>query len=80
MGYCSELRGVVEGLQLAWNLGYRWIRIELDSRCATQLLEQHNGDTHHHTAIVDRFQELRSRGWEVNISNIIARPTNVQTA
>ncbi|CAL1353889.1 unnamed protein product [Linum trigynum] len=74
LGYCSitqaELRGAVEGLQLAWTLGYRRVRVELDSCCAILLLEKRTGDTYHHTALVDWFQELQSRGWEVSISHI----------
>ncbi|CAL1387079.1 unnamed protein product [Linum trigynum] len=38
LGICSvtraELRGAVEGLQLAWDMGHRRVRVELDSRCA----------------------------------------------
>ncbi|CAI0421512.1 unnamed protein product [Linum tenue] len=38
LGMCSitraELRGVMEGLQLAWDMGFRRVRVELDSRCA----------------------------------------------
>ncbi|CAN1242857.1 hypothetical protein LINPERPRIM_LOCUS5476 [Linum perenne] len=33
-----ELRDIVSGLQLAWNLGFRRVHLQLDSRCAVQLL------------------------------------------
>ncbi|CAI0433284.1 unnamed protein product [Linum tenue] len=73
LGICSitraELRGAVEELQLAWDRGYRRVRVELDSKCAIQLLHSLSND-HHHAAITDRFQELCSRDWEVSCYHI----------
>ncbi|CAI0584405.1 unnamed protein product, partial [Linum tenue] len=65
----------VEGLQLAWNLGCRRVRVELDSSCTIQLLESRSTDTHHHTTVVARYQELMRQGWEVTTSHIY-RETN----
>ncbi|CAI0420751.1 unnamed protein product [Linum tenue] len=68
LGICSitraELRGAVEGLQLAWDRGYRRVRVELDSHCAVQLLHNQSTD-HHHAAVIERFHELCARDWEV---------------
>ncbi|CAL1376978.1 unnamed protein product [Linum trigynum] len=61
LGMCSitrtELRGVVEGLQLAWNLDHRCIRVELDSQCAVQLLSKPDTSDHQHAAIIQRFSQ-----------------------
>ncbi|CAN1194204.1 hypothetical protein LINPERHAP2_LOCUS42433 [Linum perenne] len=42
LGICSitraELRGVMTGLQIAWDRGFRRIIVQLDSRVAVQLL------------------------------------------
>ncbi|CAI0618129.1 unnamed protein product [Linum tenue] len=65
LGICSitlaELRGVVEGLQLAWDNGHRSVHMELDSRCAIQLLRSCEAMNHHEAAIIGRFQDLLSR-------------------
>ncbi|CAL1368849.1 unnamed protein product [Linum trigynum] len=66
----AELRGAVEGLQLAWDAGYRHVRLELDSACAIQLLRSPDSSEHHHAAIIDRAIELLQRQWEVEIAHI----------
>ncbi|CAI0472952.1 unnamed protein product [Linum tenue] len=69
LGICSitraELRGAAEGLQLAWDLGFRRVRVELDSRCAIHLLSSNAHSDHQHSAITDRIQALCKRDWEV---------------
>ncbi|CAI0449506.1 unnamed protein product [Linum tenue] len=65
LGACSitraELRGAVEGLQLAWNMGYRRVNVELDSLCSVHLLTSNEHRDHQHAAIIDRFQDLTTR-------------------
>ncbi|CAN1183028.1 Putative ribonuclease H protein At1g65750 [Linum perenne] len=52
LGKCSitraELRGVVLGLQLAWERGYRKIQLQLDSQCAVLLLQGEGLEDHAH--------------------------------
>ncbi|CAI0449362.1 unnamed protein product [Linum tenue] len=60
----AELRGAVEGLQLAWERGYCRVRVELDFQCVVQLLHSQSTD-HHHAVVIERFQELCTRDWEV---------------
>ncbi|CAL1412441.1 unnamed protein product [Linum trigynum] len=59
LGIChitrAKLRGIVEGLQLACDMGYHRVRLELDLRCAILLLQSNNRIDHHHIAITDRF-------------------------
>ncbi|CAI0433245.1 unnamed protein product [Linum tenue] len=50
----AELRGAVEGLPLAWDAGYRHVRLEIDSVCALQLLRSTDSNKHRHAAILDR--------------------------
>ncbi|CAI0399334.1 unnamed protein product [Linum tenue] len=66
----AELRGAVEWLQLAWDTGHRRVRVELDSLCAVQLLQNLDAQDHQQTAIIQRFQELLTRQWEVVVSHI----------
>ncbi|CAI0443132.1 unnamed protein product [Linum tenue] len=74
LGACTitqaELRGAVEGLNLAWDKGYRRVRVQLDSQCAVQLIRHVNTGNHHCAAILDRFRELLSRHWEVIIEHV----------
>ncbi|CAI0545960.1 unnamed protein product [Linum tenue] len=67
---CAELRGAVEGLQLAWDTGFRCIRVELDSLCAVQLLRSLDSPDHQQAAIIQRFRELLTHQWEVVVSHI----------
>ncbi|CAI0404027.1 unnamed protein product [Linum tenue] len=74
LGICSitraELRGAVEGLQLAWDLGYRRVRVELDSRCGIHLISSNANPDHHHVSIIDRLQALARCDWEVVFSHV----------
>ncbi|CAI0375210.1 unnamed protein product [Linum tenue] len=74
LGICSvtraELRGVVEGLQLAWDLGFRRVKVQMDSKCACQILQSHHREDNRHSAVVARFQALIGRNWEVAISHV----------
>ncbi|CAL1392568.1 unnamed protein product [Linum trigynum] len=74
LGICSvtraELRGVAEGLQLAWDLGFRRVKVQLDSRCALQILQSPHREDHRHSAVVGRFQALIGRDWEVSTSHV----------
>ncbi|CAN1778990.1 Putative ribonuclease H protein At1g65750, partial [Linum perenne] len=73
LGNCSitraELRGAVEGMAIAWNLGIRKLEIQLDSTAAINiLLQSHNG--HQHSSLAARFQRLRERDWETKIVHV----------
>ncbi|CAN0865018.1 hypothetical protein LINGRAHAP2_LOCUS9112 [Linum grandiflorum] len=58
-----ELRGAVDHLELAWQLGIRNVALPFDSRCATvtQLLQGIDNEDHQHAALLGRFHELRDR-------------------
>ncbi|CAN1775192.1 Putative ribonuclease H protein At1g65750 [Linum perenne] len=73
LGNCSitraEMRGAVEGMDIAWNLGIRKLEIQLDSTAAINiLLQSHNG--HQHSSLAARFQRLRERDWETKIVHV----------
>ncbi|CAN1292475.1 Putative ribonuclease H protein At1g65750, partial [Linum perenne] len=74
IGDCSitraELRAIVEGIKLAWNLGVRRVAVQSDSRTALDILHRETGSTSQHAALVAEFRELRSRGWEISLSHI----------
>ncbi|CAN1193029.1 Putative ribonuclease H protein At1g65750, partial [Linum perenne] len=65
IGDCSitiaELRAIVEGIKLAWNLGVRRVAVRSDSRTTLDILHRETGSTSQHAALVAEFCELRSR-------------------
>ncbi|CAN1780458.1 Putative ribonuclease H protein At1g65750 [Linum perenne] len=74
LGSCSitraEIRGVIFGLQLAWDLGYRRVLAQLDSSAAIAILEADGDVTHQHALEVFQFRELVSRNWDVKLIHI----------
>ncbi|CAN1132547.1 Putative ribonuclease H protein At1g65750 [Linum perenne] len=65
LGNCSitraEMRGAVEGLRRAWELGYRRILLRMDSLAAISLLTGVGKSTHQHGLETVLFQELCGR-------------------
>ncbi|CAN0881249.1 Putative ribonuclease H protein At1g65750 [Linum grandiflorum] len=74
LGICSitraELRAVVTGLQIAWERGYRRVRVQLDSRAAFQLLLGDGELTHQHSSEVASFREMLDRDWLIKVEHI----------
>ncbi|CAN1784065.1 Putative ribonuclease H protein At1g65750 [Linum perenne] len=70
-GICSitraELRGLLFGLQLAWERGHRRVTAQLDSAVAVDLLQASGEITHHHAAEVYQFRELLNRDWCIQV-------------
>ncbi|CAN1183029.1 Putative ribonuclease H protein At1g65750 [Linum perenne] len=81
LGKCSitraELRGVVLGLQLAWERGYRKIQLQLDSQCAVLLLQGEGLEDHAHAATIMTATELLRRNWKVQIIYVYRESNNV---
>ncbi|CAN0915234.1 Putative ribonuclease H protein At1g65750 [Linum grandiflorum] len=66
----AELRAVVQGLQLAWELGYRLVRVQLDSRVVIQFLLAEGEITHQHSSEVASFREVLDRNWLIKVEHI----------
>ncbi|CAN0880875.1 Putative ribonuclease H protein At1g65750 [Linum grandiflorum] len=69
LGSCSitraEMRGLITGLEMAWELGCRKVAAFIDSQAALDLFLQQGDFLHTHQAEVLTFRELLSRDWEV---------------
>ncbi|CAN0920227.1 hypothetical protein LINGRAHAP2_LOCUS31909 [Linum grandiflorum] len=52
------MRAIVDGLQLAWTLGIRRIRVNSDSMAAIAILAKDSELDHQHAAVVLQFKEL----------------------
>ncbi|CAN0880995.1 Putative ribonuclease H protein At1g65750 [Linum grandiflorum] len=70
------MRAIVDGLQLAWSLGIRRVRVQSDSRTAIAILGKDYDLDHQHAALVMQFKELYSRQWEVHLSHIYREANN----
>ncbi|CAN1766303.1 Putative ribonuclease H protein At1g65750 [Linum perenne] len=66
----AEIRGIVEGMRLAWERGIRKLSIQTDSRAAVALLTAGDDRRHRHASLVQQFHELRMRDWDVKIHHI----------
>ncbi|CAN0914226.1 Putative ribonuclease H protein At1g65750 [Linum grandiflorum] len=70
------MRAIVDGLQIAWSLGIRRIRVHSDSRAAIAIFANDSEFDHQHAALVMQFKELCRRQWEVQISHIYREANN----
>lgn len=63
---CTELWGILIGLEMAWNEGYRKLLLEVDSATAVQLLSSASNLHGSHKQVVSAIHQLwQSRPWEV---------------
>ncbi|CAN1165450.1 Putative ribonuclease H protein At1g65750 [Linum perenne] len=72
----AEIRGIIDGMTIAWNQGIRKLRIQSDSSTAVNLLADAFGSSHQHFSLVRSFQELKNRKWEVSIEHIYREANN----
>ncbi|CAN1791724.1 Putative ribonuclease H protein At1g65750, partial [Linum perenne] len=74
LGVCSiiraELRGIIEGMHLAWNYGIRRLAIQTDSAYAVQILTNHKNSDHQHASLACSYLDLTMRDWEVSLTHI----------
>ncbi|CAN1773878.1 Putative ribonuclease H protein At1g65750, partial [Linum perenne] len=73
MGDCTitraEICAIVQGMKLAWDLGIRKLLIQLDSEAAVAILLREDTN-HQHAILVSEFQELKSRSWDISITDV----------
>ncbi|CAN1291028.1 Putative ribonuclease H protein At1g65750, partial [Linum perenne] len=57
LGVCSimrsELRAIVEGMELAWNKGIRKLRVQTDSKAAVAMLSKPNNVNNQHANLIE---------------------------
>ncbi|CAN1274381.1 Putative ribonuclease H protein At1g65750 [Linum perenne] len=74
LGRCSitraELRGVIGGLTMAWDMGARRVMVQVDSQVAIALISEKGAPCHQHAGEVITIRKLLQRDWEVTISHI----------
>ncbi|CAN1319812.1 Putative ribonuclease H protein At1g65750 [Linum perenne] len=80
LGCCSvvraEIKGIVDGMAIAWEKGIRKLRIQTDSQLAVKLLLSEENINHQHSSLVHTFQEFKARNWEITIEHVYREANN----
>ncbi|KAK9081324.1 hypothetical protein Syun_031103 [Stephania yunnanensis] len=66
----AELWGALQGLQLAWDMGFRQIVLELDNKSVVELLNGEKIPLNQHRHIVSLIRQLLQRRWFIRIVHI----------
>ena len=64
------------GLELAWDLGYRRVQLDSDSKVAVGLLENEINESHHDFGLVMATKRLMDRDWELCITHVNRESNN----
>ncbi|CAI0402747.1 unnamed protein product [Linum tenue] len=74
LGVCTitraEIIAAIRGLQLVWRNGYRKVLLQMDSTTAINILTSSEHMEQRYFILVQQFQELLNKSWEVKISHI----------
>ncbi|CAN1215673.1 Putative ribonuclease H protein At1g65750 [Linum perenne] len=74
LGVCTimraELRAVVLGLELAWEMGMRKIQLQIDSQSSVLAIMRDHTDDSRHGHTIQHIRRLLSRDWLVDVSHI----------
>ncbi|CAN1844818.1 Putative ribonuclease H protein At1g65750 [Linum perenne] len=74
IGDCSitraELKAIIVGMKMAWDLGVDRLQIQTDSTTAVSTLLSAVTPTHQHFLLLLEYQELLSRSWQVRITHV----------
>ncbi|CAN1790041.1 Putative ribonuclease H protein At1g65750 [Linum perenne] len=69
LGFClitrAEIRGALEGLNRAWDAGFRKVFLLMDSQAAISILMNESNANHNLGMEILEFQELKQRSWEL---------------
>ncbi|KAL4331213.1 hypothetical protein AHAS_Ahas13G0477600 [Arachis hypogaea] len=74
IGTCSafkvELWGVLQGLKMAWDLGFKKATLETDSKAVLQTLQKKEETQNHPEALVRSIGQILKRDWQLNIKHV----------
>ncbi|CAN1800039.1 Putative ribonuclease H protein At1g65750 [Linum perenne] len=74
IGDCSitkgELRAIIEGMKMAWDLGVARLHVQTDSSTAVSALLSTAEPTHQHFLLLLEYQELISRPWQIKLFHV----------
>ncbi|XP_072074464.1 uncharacterized protein [Arachis hypogaea] len=65
--FTAEAWGILHGLKLAWDLGFKKIILETDSKIAFQILSKREERDNHPETIIRSISQLIQRDWNVKL-------------
>lgn len=74
LGCCSipktELWGILNGLKMAWNGGFRKVHVETDSKLVVDLIQKTLAPHHPLFSLVSQCQGYLDRNWDIRLLHI----------
>ncbi|CAN0926121.1 Putative ribonuclease H protein At1g65750, partial [Linum grandiflorum] len=71
LGQCTitraEIRGVIFWLNLAWDLGFRHVHLQLDSTAAISVITGKDSSDLRRRSCIEEARELFSRDWSLHV-------------
>ncbi|CAL1368627.1 unnamed protein product [Linum trigynum] len=65
----AELWAIFHGLELAWKLGFRVVKLASDSQLAIQLIQDRQDPIHPYATLLGLVRRKLSQDWLVNLSH-----------
>lgn len=73
LGSCSsvmaELWGLVEGLKIAWSMGFKNVWMEMDSKVVVEMVRRGCASCRPYFALVNEARFLLQKDWSVKVSH-----------
>lgn len=65
-----DLWGIYQGLKMAWQQGYNWLSVEVDSLCVTQLVSTLVVQANEHASLLQAIKDLIKQGWHISVQYV----------
>ena len=66
----AELWGLYQGLCMAWQQGCRWISVEVDSLCVTQLVSNPVAHTYKYAPLLQAIKDHIKQGRHITVRHV----------
>ncbi|KAL9433259.1 hypothetical protein AB3S75_028147 [Citrus x aurantiifolia] len=66
----AELWGLYQGQYMAWQQGCRWISVEVDSLCVTQLVSNPVAHTYEYAPLLQAIKDLIKQDWHIVVRHV----------
>lgn len=66
----AELWSLFKGLQMAWDHGIRFLRVEVDNLSITQILADRNYHSNANSSLIWGIKVLLSRDWLISVHHV----------
>ena len=74
IGRCSslqaELWALLDGLQLAWSKGFRFIKVEVDCLLVLKLIQREENSASAHSSLINQILLLMEKDWDIDVKHV----------